>query len=748
MTRSATASLVTILVLNLPSLLVAAQSEAQAGAPQAVAIGSADGRRQIAAVEATSPITVDGALDEEVWGRAQPAGAFVQAEPREGQPASESTEVRVAFDREFLYIGATCRDSQDAGPIVNEIRKDFTGLTQDTFEVLLDTFADRRNGFVFVTNPAGAKADAQFANEGRDVNPNWDAVWWVAVNVEGDGWTAELKIPFKTLRFEPGSGRTWGINFARRIRRRNEIVYWAPVPRAYSIYRASLGGDLTGLPDLAQGLNLRVKPFVLGGALRNIGGRSFDGDHGVGVDVKYGVTSALTLDLTAKPDFAQAEADEQQVNLTQFSLFFPEKREFFLENSGIFYFGDIPRNQRTFSRFRPPEEELLLFFSRRIGLTDSGEQTPLHGGARLTGRVAGLEVGAMTLQTGQSGNEAGNNYTVLRARGDLLKNSDIGAIVLSRQSWRDGNDYNRVAGVDANFRFLRYLSLNSFVGRSFSPNVTTGQGTAKGSIGWEDNLTHFQYSLLSIGDNFRDDMGFVRRVGVRKNFFDAGVRPRPAWLRRHGWREMHPHLRLNDFTDQQGNKVSVQNHFGYTFMRENSTQIEFVVEPRFERIDSPFRLRSDKPAIPAGSYEWNQYQVVIETDHSRRLSGSARLTGGGFWSGTQKTAQLSTVYRPSYRLFFDMGLQVSAITLNVPRTEFVTTLINARAGYSFSTRMFLDSLVQYRTDQRQLSANVRLNLIHRPLSDFFVVYNEQQLTDGSVTAGRGIVLKYTQMLSF
>src|SRR6476620_10074452 len=381
---------------------------------------AADGRRSVTAVETQAPILVDGALDEAVWQLAEPASGFVQAEPHEGESATEPNEVRVAFDRDALFLAVRCVDSAAAGVIVNDIRKDFPAGEQDSFEVILDTFADRRNGFVFVVNPAGAKSDTQIANEGRDVNTSWDAVWTVATTRNESGWTAEIRIPFKTLRFERGADRIWGVNFSRKIRRKNEIDYWSPVPRVYNLYRAGLGGTLTGLADASQGRNLRVKPWISADSTRPVAGESFDPGAHAGLDVKYGVTPSLTLDITAKPDFAQAEADEQQVNLTQFSLYYPEKREFFLENSGTFYFGDIPRESRLGNnRFAPPEEEMLLFFSRRIGLTSTGDPIPIDAGARLTGRAGAYGVGVMTIQTDPEGDAPGDNYTVLRALRDV-----------------------------------------------------------------------------------------------------------------------------------------------------------------------------------------------------------------------------------------------------------------------------------------------------------------------------------------
>ena len=493
-----------------------------------LAFQSPDGRRTVSAVEAHAPIVLDGALDEEVWRAAEPAGEFVQAEPHEGEPATELTEVRLAFDRDAIYIGVVCHDTDPAGAIINDIRKDFVAGEQDSFEVILDTFADRRNGFVFVTNAAGAKSDTQIANEGRDVNTSWDAVWTVATRRDAGGWSAEIRIPFKTLRFQRGADRVWGVNFSRRIRRKNEIDYWSRVPRVYNLYRAGFGGTLTGLPDASEGRNLRIKPWIAADSTRPVAGAAFDAGAHAGLDLKYGVTPSLTLDVTAKPDFAQAEADEQQVNLTQFSLYYPEKREFFLENSGTFYFGDIPRESRLGNnRFSPPEEEMLLFFSRRIGLTGGGQPIPIDAGARLTGRAGAYGVGLMTIQTDPDGSAPGDNYTVLRGRRDVLGTSDVGAIFLSRQSTASG-DYNRVYGADANFRFFRALSLNGFLAKSETPGVVGGELSGKGSIVWNDNFVHTQYSLLSVGDNFRDDIGFVKRTGIRKHFADFGVRPRPA----------------------------------------------------------------------------------------------------------------------------------------------------------------------------------------------------------------------------
>ena len=710
-------------------------------------ISSPDGRRQMQAVQATSPIVIDGALDEEVWTRAVPATDFIQADPLEGQPATEITEVRVAYDADYLYIAALCRD---ADPVRHCRQRDPQGLRRP------------RSGHVrsaarhvcrspqrlrLLDQLAGAKADTQIANEGRDVNPNWDAVWWVEARKTADGWTAEFRIPFKTLRFEAGDGKSWGINFARRVRSKNEISYWSPVSRAYSIFRASSAGTLAGLPPLRQGRNLRIKPFLAAGAVRGVGEARIRSRSHRRRRLKAGITPSLTFDATINPDFAQAEADEQQVNLTQFSLFFPEKREFFLENAGIFYFGDIPRNSRSVARFRPPEEDLLLFFSRRIGLNDAGEQEPLHGGVRLTGRAGGFTLGLMTMQSKDDDGRPSTNYTVARVRRDLFRSSDIGAIILSREPNGDSGDFNRVVGVDTNFRFFRNLSINGFFARSESPGVTTDQDSAKASIGWEDSKKRLQTSIMKIGEGFRDDLGFVRRTGVTRQFYDGAWFPEPELLRKRGIRQIEPHARVWIYNDPSGELVSRTGHIANQTTWNNGSYMEYAFEPRVEAISRPFNI-APGVSIPTGRYDWTQHLVLFEGDHSRALSGSIRYTFGGFWSGSQRNVQASVLYRPNYRLVFDLGLQVTDISLDLPKAEFTTTLVNLRTGYSFSSNMFLDTLLQYRNDVKQFSANVRFNLIHRPLSDFFIVYNESQFTDATQSAGRGLVVKYTQMFSF
>ena len=308
---------------------------------------------------------------------------------------------------------------------------------------------------------------------------------------------------------------------------------------------------------------------------------------------------------------------------------------------------------------------------------------------------------------------------------------------------------NQGAGADFNVRVVKARSLNGFLAKSMTPGVGGSETAGKASVVWNDNRFHAQYSLLSVGDHFRDDIGFIKRTGVRKHFVDFGVRKRPSALRRIGIRELHPHTRWNIYTDQSNATVTRNNHIGFGAFLENGGYVEGAWNGRVERIEVPFKIRPDQ-RFDSGRYDWNEYYFEFETNHSRKLSASGNFLGGGFWNGTQRTTKAALLFRPSYHLTFDVVLQRNDIDLPFPMHAFVTNLISSRIGYAFTTRMFLDTLLQYNTDLKQLSANLRFDLIHRPLSDLFVVYNEQRLTDqpAPINTGRGLILKYTHMLAF
>ncbi len=704
----------------------------------------------ITAVRAEAPVRVDGSLDEEAWGRAPVARGFVQSEPSTGADASEVTEVRVVYDANTLYIGAYLHDREPAKLVVNDIRKDFKEEDQDDFEVILDTFRDRRNGYVFVTNVEGARADRQVANEGREINTNWDAVWTVKTRRMADGWVAEMAIPFRALRFDAVAGQPWGINFSRRIRRKNEITFWAPIPREYALTRLSLAGTLEGLHPEGASRDLRVKPYALARSVRATGGTEFGSSGDAGLDIKARVTPGLTLDATVNPDFAQVEADEQQVNLTQFSQFFPEKREFFLENSGVFYVGDAARNNRVQAP-PTPDEDLLLFFSRRIGLTKTGTPITIPGGLRVTGKAGGFGVGAMAMRTADMPGLPASTYSTLRLRRNIGNGTDVGIIAMSREGSRTG-DWNRVGGFDANIRFRGKLDWNSFAMTTRTPGKDGGQYTWRTSLNYEGRFFHGKAATLTLGDGFQDDLGYYKRTSVRKWFFDTGIRPRSEWLRAHGIREWHPHVTWNYYEGLDGRPIGKNLHSGSTFFFNSGAFTELSINPRFEYITAPFRLnRANANAAPiaAGGYAWNEWMLKWTTDLSRPLALHLTGTTGGLWTGQQRTVSTTLTMRPSYRFRVSAGVQQSRITLDRPVEAFDVTLLTGRTNYSFTTNMFLDALAQYDPHSHLFNANVRFNVIHHPLSDLFIVYNEQRMTtlDSHVAPGRSIVVKFTQMFA-
>ena len=433
--------------------------------------------RRLPATRTTGPIRLDGVLDEEAWESAPVASKFTQGNPNEGMPATLATEVRVLHDDEFLYIGAVAHDDAPDEIIVNDLSRDFSTRAGDIFGVVLDTFHDRRNGYMFETNPAGAKFDGQIFNEGREFNRDWDGVWHVRTRRAPDGWRIEMAIPFKTLRFRESPEQTWGINFLRRVRRRNEDSFWAPIPRFFNFARISRAGTLEGLRGLEPGGRFKVTPYVGAEATRGAAGEDLRSAADLGVDAKVLLGTGMNLDLTANTDFSQVEADVQQVNLTRYSLFFPEKRDFFIENSGIFRFG-VPSDSRV-SQFRADfgqafnpaalrasqsrGDDLYLFFSRRIGLSAGGAPIPVLGGGRLTGRAGPWELGAMSIQTGEHEDAPGTeNFSAFRVRRNIGGNSDVGAIFLNRETGSGSSHFNRSLGADANLRLTPELELNTY----------------------------------------------------------------------------------------------------------------------------------------------------------------------------------------------------------------------------------------------------------------------------------------------
>ncbi len=698
------------------------------------------------AVRASGPITLDGVLDEPTWQDAPVADGFLQAEPREGQAASEETEVRVLYDDTNLYIAVVAHDREPDRIITSDLKKDYNAGESDGFGVILDTFNDRRNGYMFYINAMGAKWDAQMVGDGREINANWDGVWNVKTRIADDGWYAEIALPLRTFKFGNESPQTWGINFMRRIRRRNEDAFWSPLPRIYRLQRVSLAGTLEGLQGLHPGANLKIKPYALtsGGWTA---GASLAGDRAFGIDAKYGVTTGLTWDFTVNTDFSQVEADEQQVNLTRFSLFFPEKRDFFLENSGVFQFG--PGNDRqTGARQNSVASDVVLFFSRRIGLNDTGDAIPLGGGTRLTGRTGRYSLGVLAIHENELGKTLPVNFTTFRVRRDILRNSDVGVIFMNKDE--NGPRFNRTVGADMNLRFFRNFNINSFVAKTFSPtSVMKGSGgdvSARAGFSYRDSFWDARGFLLTIGERFNDQMGYIPRIGVNRGEAQLGVHQRfksaQTWLR-----EIHPHYQIQNVTRTKGGLDSRYLDYHMQISFQNGAMVEPGLNGNVEVLLAPFTVNSRRNIkILPGQYDFNEYFVFGNTNSSARLSANWRISTGDFYNGHKSSYQVGFTTKASENLNFSVTWSRNAIAL--PAGAFTTDLLTTKLNYNFSTKMFVNALVQYNTDAQQWSSNIRFNLIHHPLSDFFLVYNERHDTLTNEMQNRALIAKLTYMLAF
>ncbi|MEE2822999.1 MAG: DUF5916 domain-containing protein [Acidobacteriota bacterium] len=688
--------------------------------------------REVFAGFIDTPITLDGVLDELVWNQVEPATDFIQREPFEGQPATEKTEIRVLYDTEALYFGASVYDSEPDKLIINSLKQDYPITQSDGISFYLDTFNDDRNLYAFFINPAGAKHETQVEDEGKNQSLAWEDVWEVKTRITAAGWYAEVKIPFKSLRFSKAKIQTWGINFQRRIRRRNEQAFWGPMPRRFISFNMSFAGDLKGLKNIKPGRNFKVKPFVTS-EFRGLSGDDFDIQGDVGLDIKYGLSPDLTLDGTLNTDFSQVEVDEQQINLTRFSLFFPEKRDFFLENAGIFSFG--PTAQRDVS------QDLILFFSRRIGLSTNGQPLPILGGARLTGRQGKYRLGLFNMQTRESNSDPSNNFTVLRIKRNILNNSDLGGMFINRDSSQPG-DYNRTFGIDLNFRFWEDLSVTSFLAATRTPDLKKNDMAGRVWVEWKTNLWEARTGYLSIGENFNPEVGFVPRRNIQKSDTSIGWRPRPesiSWIR-----EFFPSVQFQYITDQEGDLVTRETGLTFKTNFNNGGSFEVGRTLSFERLDVPFRIYRDLK-IAAGDYHFNHWSMQLSSNPSANISGRLRYGTGDFWNGTRKGMLLSLALKPHYK--FSVSSQLQWTHLKLKGGDFTTRLFSTRIEYAFSTKRFLSALIQYNSDLDQISTNLRFNLIHRPLSDIFVVYTEQRDVSKTGALNKSLMFKYTHMLN-
>lgn len=686
---------------------------------------------------------VDGLItQDEAWSGVVPATGFRQVQPNDGQPASQRTEVFVGYTDDALYVGVMAYDDDPSAIIVSDSRRDSSLDDTDAFLFIIDGQLDRQNGFVFGTNAAGIEYDGQVTKEGAGdnfgsgggaFNLNWDSTWTVRSQITEDGWSAEFRIPFNTLRYARGDVQDWGINFQRNIRRNNEIAYWAPLERNRNLYRVSEAGTLTGLAPPSQ-RNLQITPYVLGQWQRGGALAGSKSNSEVGVDVKYGITPNLTLDLTYNTDFAQVEADEQQVNLDRFNLFFPEKRPFFLENAGQFTVGN--------------GQEVEMFFSRRIGIGTGGARIPVEGGARLSGKLGqSTNVGFLYMGTeAVDGIAPGNDFAVARVSQELPNRSSIGAIVVSRDG--DGShilpssqDYNRTYAVDGRWGIGDNVLLQGWAAKTDTPTLD-GRDDAFGlkaeydSVKWAANVAYAE-----VREDFNPEVGFLSRTDYRKAsaFVMRRIRPDDLW----GLLEIRPHASYTGYWKFDGFQESGFLHLDAHWEFKTSAEIHTGYNFTKAGVLTPFEIVPGI-VVPAGTYDHGEAQLVFYTNTSKPLSFSLRTVAGGQFGGDRLSLSPTLNYRIGETFRSELSYRYNDYDL--PGGEFTANLARLRLSYSFTPKIQLQALMQYNETSDKVGTNIRFSWLRSANSGLYLVYNEvDERGVGTLPRGREFILKYSHI---
>jgi hypothetical protein len=667
-------------------------------------------------VQRLSPgaIRIDGVLDEPPW-RANPAIAnLVQVEPRPGVEPSEVTQVWLYYSQEALYVAVRSIDRTPSRLVATDMRRDADIEDQDNIEIVLDTFNDDRNGYYFATNPVGALVDGRIT-ENRGPSLDWDGIWQVRTRSDAQGWTAEFEIPFKTIGFNPSLDR-WGFNISRHLARLRETSRWASPPLDIRFSQVANAGHISGMEGLSQGIGLDIKPYGITGFTRDINNpHRWKAAGDAGADVFYRITANLVSATTFNTDFAETEVDNRQVNLSRFPLFFPEKRSFFLEDAGIFEFGGGDR------------DELMPFFSRRIGLVE-GNEIPIRVGEKLTGKVGRFDVGLLNVQTGafkedDEVNVDARNLTVARVKTNFGSQSYIGGLFTNGDPGGAGS--NRAGGLDLRlatsnlFNRGKNMNLTLFGSKTWSPNVSSRDTAFGGSVSYPNDLVDIEYRWMQIGERYEPALGFVRRNGVRSSSFNSEISPRPRlW----NIRQMSFEFQYQDYYSLE-HRATETREFSLTpfqWQFNSGDMVSYDWSHNTERLFEPWEI-SDGVVLPTGSYGFNSHRASFRSSSARPLAVDLEFGSGSFFGGTRKQIESELTWRKDRHLTSSLGLERNWISL--ADGEFTTTILMCRLDYSFTPFLSLANFVQYDNESDNIGLQSRLRWILKPGNEFIFVLN-------------------------
>jgi len=671
-----------------------------------------EGTREAEAVRVDRAPKLDGTLGDPLWQTANPITDFRQREPKEGEPATEKTEVRVLYARRAVYFGIHCYDSAPSRIMATELRRDVSQALDDHFEILINSNHDRQNGYVFEINPLGTQSDGlvveeQSGSEGGDFDSGWDGVWTSEAHITQDGWTATIEIPFSTLNFTKSKDVIWGLNFMRFIRSKNEEDLWAAFKRTYGITKVSEAGELNGITDIGSGRLFVVKPYGLAQYDKQTG-QSAEFPLTGGLDVKYGIRSNVVLNLTGNTDFSATDVDQEQFNLTPFPIFIPEKRQFFLENAGIFNFDLGEQDQ--------------LFFSRQIGIDSvTGNQVPVNGGAKLTGSLGRLQFGVLEVDARSSGPNPYANYAVVRLRESLWGGSYVGVMGIDKRSGSLLDSFNQTGGVDTRLVFFKDWFVDAHVAGTQSAGYSGGNSDVGASLSYRSNWVEGRFERRKIGPNFNPEAGFLERTDANETNGDLTFKVRPK-IR--GVRELQFEGFILHAPDTQ-NVVQTQEWQG-TFRAEfnNGGYTDDDISNVFtQRITTPLHVYKDV-FIPNGLYHFARHQLTYGSGQDRRFTYNLFERFGGYYGGTLNEFRVRGNYRPTAKFSISASETWDRFRLPLPNGNFSVVLASLQGNYSFTRFLTFTSLIQVDTSNAQaVSANVRLRYNYRPDSDLYIIYN-------------------------